>query len=397
MPNHVPTGTQDFETEGVQLPHADIVQQVPATDPPPMPFQPYLRRWMQWAQLCGPKMNPVHRLVLVMISSFADEQGEAIVSQDILAYLVDYSRQRVNGVIQELARLGFLQVRKEPRADGRYEYNVYRLSAADGEVASPKGVRSRVMTSQKMIVALGEALAAILQVVEEHGIEVESADDIVELLKMSDMDTKKRELEVSMSLHRDMVYGDPSPPEPKLSEIVENLSPEPTSVPVPTRRELVERFVENNEQEICGDKPGQIHYGRNSAIVNLMKPGELERWERKLNPKPKERDQRRHSRDYERYRGGMSSQLSAEWTQVVHDIFDLAAAGMPAEDIYDHVTGPDGSELSPGSVERVLSQKNFFSSRTRGPSRPMTLEEAQVQGGFESLTSVFEKSARQEY
>ena len=61
----------------------------------------------------------------------------------------------------------------------------------------------------------------------------------------------------------------------------------------------------------------------------------------------------------------MSSQLSAEWTRVVHDIFDLAAAGMPAEDIYDHVTGPDGSELSSGSVERVLSQKNFFSSRTR--------------------------------
>ena len=93
----------------------------------------------------------------------------------------------------------------------------------------------------------------------------------------------------------------------------------------------------------------------------------------------------------------MSSQLSAEWTRVVHDIQDLAAAGMPPEEIYDHITGPDGSELSPGSVERVLSGGHLFGSRTRGPSKAMTQEEAQVQGGFESLGSVFEKLPKREH
>ena len=179
-----------------QLPIVDIVHQAESVEKPAIPYQPMIRRWMLWAQEAGPRMNATHRLILEKITSFANEQGEAIVSQDILTYLCDYSRQKVNGVVQELTRLGFISVRKEPRSDGRYEYNVYRLAAADGTPVKSKGLTSQLLTSAKLVRALSQAVSTLLELVEENGIVVEDANDIAALINFCD--TNANESDSSM-------------------------------------------------------------------------------------------------------------------------------------------------------------------------------------------------------
>ena len=243
-----PTKTVGVGVGGYQLPDANIVHQVPQTDPPPMPYQPRIRRWVEWAERAGPKLNPAHRLVLNMIATFADEEGEAIVSQEILAYLCDLSRTKVIDVIKELRRHQHIAVRKEPRSDGRYEYNVYRLAAAEGRPAAAKGTASKVMTSTKMVATLSQAVTALLELVEAQDLdvelaEVESAREIVDLLQQGDMDTRERETYISMSTGGDMVQGEPPTPDPNDVKQLENESFSPSSVRVTSKAAEIDQFV----------------------------------------------------------------------------------------------------------------------------------------------------------
>ena len=87
--------------------------------------------------------------------------------------------------------------------------------------------------------------------------------------------------------------------------------------------------------------------------------------------------------------------LSNEWMQVAAWIHELHQAGMPSEEIYTHVKGPDGGELAVGAVEGVLRNINLFGGKKRIPSQP-TPEEMKVQGGFVGLGKVLERATPRE-
>ena len=259
----------------------------PQTDPPPMPRQPMIPRWMSFAQLAGPKMNPTHRLVLVYIASFANEEGSAIVSQDILAYLADCTRQRVNKVVSELKRLKHVSVVHEGGGGGKYAYNVYRLAAADGAVPDPKGTKSQLMTDTKLRAMVASYIQTVITFLEDNDLldelqEVASPTDMLELLRKGDRDTEEEEREsVSMST---IDSGDTGGTPPVTYHAENNddssLSP-PLSVPDSELEREVRVFHDEFHDLICGQEPGQIHAGCQWAVTILQRPGQLERWRKK--------------------------------------------------------------------------------------------------------------------
>ena len=88
------------------------------------------------------------------------------------------------------------------------------------------------------------------------------------------------------------------------------------------------------------------------------------------------------------------TQLSPEWSTIAGWIRELAEAGMPAEEIYNHIKGPDGTDLAQGAVERALRNVNLFSKRTPRLSKRMTPEEARVPTGFQSLGNALDETTR---
>ena len=90
------------------------------------------------------------------------------------------------------------------------------------------------------------------------------------------------------------------------------------------------------------------------------------------------------------------TQLSAEWSTIAGWIRELHEAVMPAEEIYDHVKGLDGSDLAQGAVECVVRNVNLFTKKDHRPGGPVTPEDVRVPNTFVGLGKVLERANQKE-
>ena len=81
------------------------------------------------------------------------------------------------------------------------------------------------------------------------------------------------------------------------------------------------------------------------------------------------------------------TQLSAEWSTIAGWIREPHEAGMPAQEIYDHVKG---------AVECMVRNVNLFTKKDHRPSRPVTPEEVRVPNTFVGLGMVLERATQKE-
>ena len=118
----VPTGSQDFETQGVQLPNADVVHAAgPATDVDqdrPRHWRPREPRVDHWCETHGPFIKGSRLHVLKAIGSYAElDTGIAVVGIETLATVCQLHPRQVRRIIKDLASKSFWFVIVErPRA-----------------------------------------------------------------------------------------------------------------------------------------------------------------------------------------------------------------------------------------------------------------------------------------
>ena len=135
--SHVQSGTQDFETQGVQLPNADVVHATgPATDVDqdlPRHWRPREPKVDHWCENHGPYIKGSRLHVLKTIGSHADlDTGIAVVGIETLAKVCQLHPRQVRRIIKDLASKGFWFVIVErPRGNQLVgHYNEYRLLGA---------------------------------------------------------------------------------------------------------------------------------------------------------------------------------------------------------------------------------------------------------------------------
>ena len=301
---------------------------------PHIPVQPFTRKWMEWAEKVGPKLNPTARYILFLIASYANAQGQAIVTQDTLAYLADTSRQRVIDYIAELNRLKFIYVDKRDTRDGYRKYNVYTLACAgtDGKPTEAKGNKSALTTSgarfRELQDIVREATKKFQDTLTDHGIELDSIGvDFVRLAELCDTDTRERYKDIS-DLEGQLNGATPPHPEndhPEESQEI-SLSQPPVSMSPrgdmghgegPALIDPIEEFVDAHIDELVGDKPWQFNH-RGGAIRTFQNSeAEWQRWIQRVKPLKSDAEEAPTEPEVETWDGEESdSEAVAIWERV---------------------------------------------------------------------------------
>ena len=177
--NHVPIGSQDFETEGGQPPYVDVVHAAgPAADVDqvdqerPRHWRPREPKVDHWCEAHGPYIKGSRLHVLKTIGSYADlTTGIAAVGIETLAKVCQLHPRQVRRIIKELAnkRVWFVIV-KRPRGNNKLGHsNEYHLWGAATRWAP---VRQEANAFETKAEGDSRKLNLALELLRSNGIEI---------------------------------------------------------------------------------------------------------------------------------------------------------------------------------------------------------------------------------
>ena len=173
--SHVPIGSQDFETEGGQLPYVDAVHAAgPAADVDqdrPRHWRPREPKIDNWCENHGPyiKGNRLH--VLKTIGSYADlTTGIAVVGIETLAKVCQLHPRQVRRLIKDLANKGvWFVIVERPRGNKLGHSNEYHFSGAATGWAP---VRQEISGFETKEERASRRLNIALELLRSHGVEI---------------------------------------------------------------------------------------------------------------------------------------------------------------------------------------------------------------------------------
>ena len=174
--SQVQSGTQDFETQGVQLPNADVVHAAgPATDVDqnrPRHWRPREPRIDHWCENHGPYIKGSRLHVLKTIGSYADlNTGIAVVGIETLAKVCQLHPRQVRRIIKDLAHKRFWFVIVErPRGNNKLGHsNEYHFSGAATQWTP---VRQDINAFETKAEGNIRKLTLALELLRSHGVEI---------------------------------------------------------------------------------------------------------------------------------------------------------------------------------------------------------------------------------
>ena len=171
----VPTGSQDFETDGGQLPYVDVVHAAgPATDVDqdrPRHWRPREPKIDHWCEQHGPYIKGSRLHVLKTIGSYAElTTGIAVVGIETLAKVCQMHPRQVRRIIKDLAtkHVWFVIVER-PRGDRPGHSNEYHLSGAATRWAP---VRQETNAFETKDERASRRLNLALELLKSNGVEI---------------------------------------------------------------------------------------------------------------------------------------------------------------------------------------------------------------------------------
>ena len=174
--SQVQSGTQDFETQGVQLPNADVVHAAgPATDVDqdrPRHWRPREPRVDHWCENHGPYIKGSRLHVLKTIGSYADlTTGIAVVGIETLAKVCQLHPRQVRRIIKDLAHKRFWFVIVErPRGNNKLGHsNEYHFSGAATQWTP---VRQEINGFETKAEGNIRKLTLAIELLRSHGVEI---------------------------------------------------------------------------------------------------------------------------------------------------------------------------------------------------------------------------------